>query len=84
MFLAFGAPLNTRGFTAQATSALNSAGFANQVSNCKLPDADHITYAGVFNEIEYDVGPKTDKVVDLHLGFCRASNPSSAQDKNIN
>ncbi len=67
-----------------ACGPLNTKGFTSQVSKGQLPDADHITFAGVFNEIEFDVGPKTDKVTDLHLGFCRASNPSSAEDKSVN
>jgi hypothetical protein len=64
--------------------SLNSKGFTSQVSQGRLPDSDHITYPGVFNEIDFEVGPKSDKIADLHLGFCRASNPSSSEDKSIN
>ena len=63
---------------------LNSKGFSSSLEQGVLPSPDHITYAGVFNEIQFDVGAKTKKVADLHLGFCRTSNPSSAEDKGIN
>ena len=54
------------------TGSLNSAGFsaATQQQGC-LPPPDHLSYSGVFNELRYNVGPKTDKVLDLHHGYAR-------------
>ena len=44
--MALGGPLNTKGFTAQ-------------VNKNQFPTADHITYLGTFNEMEFEIGPKT-------------------------
>lgn len=64
--------------------SLNSAGFSSQLESGVLPQSDHITYAGVFNELEFDIGSKAEKPLDLHIGFARANNPSSVADKRIN
>jgi hypothetical protein len=49
--------------------ALNRAAFSNVVSNNRLPSFDHITYAGVFNEIYFNVGEKPKDLIELHFGY---------------
>ena len=39
--------------------AVNTRGFSSCVSTGILPPDSHITYEGVFNELKFDVGPKT-------------------------
>ena len=51
--------------------ARNVAGFSNSVKAGILPPHTHLTYEGLFNELKYNVGPKTDKVLDLHFGYSR-------------
>lgn len=47
---------NTSGFSSQLQSASTSKG--NSYSNVKtlLPSSSHITYAGMFNEMEFEIG----------------------------
>lgn len=40
-------------------------------------------YEGVFNELTSQAGPTTDKLLDLHVGFCRAGNKHSAVDSRV-
>lgn len=63
--------------------SMNSRGFSSQVERGQLPAADHITYEGVFNELTFQAGPVTDKLLDLHIGFCRAGNKQSAVDSRV-
>lgn len=49
-----------------------------------MPESTHLTYEGVFNEINFDVGNKTDKIVDLHYGYARYQFAKSAFDSEIN
>ena len=51
--------------------ARNTVGFSSGVKTGILPPHTHLTYEGLFNELKYNVGPKTDKVVDLHFGYSR-------------
>jgi len=39
--------------------ARNSVGFSSAASQGLLPNPDHITYEGIFNELKYDIGQKT-------------------------
>lgn len=64
-------------------SSMNSRGFSSQVSRGKLPEADHITYEGVFNELTFPVGGKSTKLLDLHMGFCRSVNKQSTADNKV-
>ena len=54
---------------AAAGGARNTAGFDQSVNSGTLPQFDHITHAGVYNENYFDIGGKTDKLVDLHYGL---------------
>lgn len=51
--------------------AINTRGFSSCVSTGVLPPDSHITYEGVFNELKFDVGPKTIKTLDCHFGYAR-------------
>lgn len=64
--------------------ARNTRGFSASVSSGHLPDLTHLTYEGVFNEIKFDVGKKTDKIVDLHLGYSRYQFNKSHFDNKVN
>ncbi len=64
--------------------ARNTAGFSKTVDEGKLPPPSHLTYEGVFNELKYDVGPKTDKELDLAFGYSRFQFTDSQFDTNIN
>ena len=66
------------------SGARNIRGFSETISNGGLPDLTHLTYEGVFNETKFDVGEKTDKIVDLHYGYARTQFISSMVDKEIN
>jgi hypothetical protein len=64
--------------------ARNTRGFSAAVSNSSLPDVTHLTYEGVFNEIKFDLGKRTDKIVDLHIGYSRYQFPRSKFDSGVN
>lgn len=51
--------------------AINTRGFSSCVSTGVLPPDSHITFEGVFNELKFDVGQKTKKTIDCHLGYAR-------------
>ena len=53
------------------TGARNAAGIHPSMHCGNLPPHSHISYEGVFNELRYNVGPKTDKILDLHHGYAR-------------
>ena len=53
------------------TGARNSVGLHHSVWHGHLPPHTHISYEGVFNELRYNVGPKTDKILDLHHAYAR-------------
>jgi len=64
--------------------ARNVSGFTNSLKAGLLPPHTHLTYEGLFNEIKYNVGPKTNKVLDLHYGYSRFQFVDSQQDNSIN
>ena len=64
--------------------ARNVAGFTASLKQGLLPPETHLTYEGLFNEIKYNVGPKADKVLDLHYGYSRFQFMKSQFDSNIN
>ena len=41
------------------SGARNTAGFSQSIMLGELPPASHLTYEGLFNELKYNVGPKT-------------------------
>lgn len=49
-----------------------------------MPPTDHLTYEGLFNEIDFAVGPKTKDVIDIAYGFARVMNPVSLVDQGVN
>jgi hypothetical protein len=51
--------------------AVNSRGFSSSIESGRLPNENHLTFEGVFNELKFDVGKKTSKIVDLHFGYAR-------------
>lgn len=61
--------------------AFNSSGFTSQLESGVMPEVDHITYEGVFNELTFQIGPKSELPMDLHIGFCRTQNANSLVDK---
>lgn len=64
--------------------ARNSSGFHNQIKQGVLPPQTHLTYEGLFNELTFKVGPKTDKLLDMHIGYSRFQFTDSKFDSNIN
>jgi hypothetical protein len=54
-----------------AMGARNVRGFSAAVSSGNLPSIDHLTYEGIFNELKFDIGKKTDKLVDIHTEYAR-------------
>lgn len=36
----------------------NSVGFTSKLRSGALPDSNHISYEGVFNELTFKIGPK--------------------------
>jgi len=55
--------------------ALNSAGFSSKILNNQMPNSDHITYPGVFNEIYFNVGEKPKELIELCLKYASALIP---------
>ena len=66
------------------SGARNVAGFTNTLKAGMLPPHTHLTYEGLFNGLKYNVGPKTDKIVDLHFGYSRFQFADSQFDSSIN
>jgi len=64
--------------------ARNTRGFSSQIESGELPDATHLTYEGVFNEIKFNVGPKTNLIKDLHFGYARSQFTKSLHDNSTN
>jgi hypothetical protein len=64
--------------------ARNTRGFSSCVSTGILPPDSHITYEGVFNELKFDVGPKTLKTLDCHFGYARYQFSQSLYDPKMN
>ena len=60
------------------------AGFTNKLKEGVLPPHTHLTYEGLFNELKYNVGPKTEKVLDMHYGYSRFQFQDSQFDSGIN
>lgn len=53
---------------AASAGSLNTSGFDQSILQGQLPCHTHITHAGIFNQQFFQIGPKTDQLVDLHLG----------------
>lgn len=53
------------------SGSLNSSGFSAAIATGRLPAHNHLIFQGLFNKLRYSVGPKTDKVLDLHHGYAR-------------
>ena len=66
------------------SGARNIVGFTNSIQAGVLPPHTHLTYEGLFNELKYNVGHKTDKVLDLHFGYSRFQFINSKFDSSIN
>ena len=68
----------------KAFGAGNTVGFSSSVSSGYLPPPTHITYEGLFNEIDFSVGPKTKETIDISYGFSRFMNTCSLVDTSTN
>lgn len=66
------------------SGARNTKGFSAQIKAGALPQESHITFGGVFNELRFDVGKPTDKIIDLHLGYARYQFAKSQFDNSVN
>ena len=44
-------------------SSGNSVGFRSQLESGRLPQMEHITYDGVFNELTFKIGSKTNQLL---------------------
>jgi hypothetical protein len=64
--------------------ARNTAGFSSCVEIGRLPSHTHLTYEGLFNELKFKAGARTEKVLDLSFGYSRFQFEDSAYDKSIN
>ena len=65
-------------------TSFNTKGFTSSIDSGKLPETDHITYEGAFNELNFSIGQKAKKAMELHIGYARSQNNSSNFDSNIN
>jgi len=65
------------------SGARNTSGFSASLSSGTLSSQNHITYEGLFNELKFDVGKKTEKITDLHFGYARYQFSKSKQDNSI-
>jgi hypothetical protein len=54
--------------------SLNTKGFTSCLENNIIPEADHLTYEGSFNELKFSIGKKAQKPMELYLGYARAQN----------
>jgi uncharacterized protein YegL len=63
--------------------ARNASGFTASIQRSVLPPPTHLTYEGIFNELRFNVGAKTDKVVDIHHHYARYQFPESKFDNDI-
>ncbi len=64
--------------------SFNTAGFSSQIESGNLPNETHIAYEGLFNEIKFDVGKKTDLPKDIHFGYARYQFSESPHDNKVN
>ena len=64
--------------------ARNTVGFTNSLQTGVLPPHTYLTYQGLFNQLKYNVGPKTDKILDLHFGYSRFQFLNNQYDNSIN
>ena len=62
----------------------NTAGFRQCIRTGLLPPPTHLTYEGLFSELKFNVGKRTDKVLDLQYGYSRFQFGNSKFDSNIN
>lgn len=53
------------------TGSRNTSGFTTCLQKNHLPPATHLSYEGIFNELKFNAGPKTEKVLDIHHGYAR-------------
>lgn len=65
-------------------AALNTKGFSSSLENHVIPESDHLTYEGSFNELKFSIGKKAQKPMELYLGYARAQNSESLWDKEVN
>ena len=69
---AFTGSRNTAGFSATIASSTNITSHPTYKMNAStLPPPTHLSYEGLFNELRFNVGPKTDKDIDIHHGYAR-------------
>lgn len=66
---------------ASQAGALNAKGFYSAVAGGLLPKSEHITYPGSFNEEYYQVGARTDKLLDLYCGYSVSYSPLRAKSE---
>lgn len=52
-----------------ASGALNARGFSEALSENILPDYNHITHSGIFNENYFSVGKRSENLLDIHHGL---------------
>lgn len=64
--------------------SFNTKGFSSSLDNFEIPEETHITYSGLFNQLNFSIGPKAVKPLELHLGYARAQNQHSLFDAKIN
>lgn len=64
--------------------ARNTAGFSSQIQRGSLPNENHITYEGIFNELKFDVGAKSHLLSDLNIGYARYQYANSCVDNKVN
>ena len=65
-------------------ASFNTKGFTSSLDSYVLPSETHLTYGGLFNELNYSIGPKAKKSLQLHIGYARSQNTNSMFDSKIN
>lgn len=64
-------------------ASFNTKGFQSSIESGVLPEPDHITYEGAFNELTFTIGKKATKSMELHIGYARSQNLNSSFDSEI-
>jgi hypothetical protein len=54
---------------ANAAGALNAKGFSQSIEAKQLPDYNHITHSGIFNENYFQVGDRAQRLLEIHHGL---------------
>lgn len=52
-----------------ASGALNARGFSEAIQENVLPDYNHITHSGIFNENYFSVGERAKTLLEIHHGL---------------